>query len=131
MMDLEPATRLLASVVAGVSDEQLRWPTPCTESSVADLLDHVNGLALAFTAAAAKTPLESGSQPPMADGARLPLDWRTSIPERLAGLGRAWRAEAAWQGMTRAGGVDLPGQIAGVVALDEVVIHGWDIARAT
>jgi uncharacterized protein (TIGR03086 family) len=33
--------------------------------------------------------------------------------------------------MTRAGGVDLPGEVAGVVALDELVVHGWDLARAT
>src|SRR5262245_45748620 len=34
-------------------------------------------------------------------------------------------------GMTQAGGIDLPGEIAGVVALDELVIHGWDVARAS
>lgn len=33
--------------------------------------------------------------------------------------------------MTRAGGVDLPGGIAGAVAVDELVVHGWDLARAT
>ena len=33
--------------------------------------------------------------------------------------------------MTRAGGIDLPGEVAGLVALDEVVIHGWDVARAS
>jgi uncharacterized protein (TIGR03086 family) len=33
--------------------------------------------------------------------------------------------------MTRAGGVDLPGAVAGAVAADELVIHGWDLARAT
>ena len=33
--------------------------------------------------------------------------------------------------MTAAGGVDLPGEVAGIVALDELVIHGWDLARAT
>jgi uncharacterized protein (TIGR03086 family) len=33
--------------------------------------------------------------------------------------------------MTRAGGIDLPGEIAGVVALDELVVPGWDVARAT
>ena len=27
--------------------------------------------------------------------------------------------------------LDLPGEIAGVVALDELVIHGWDVARAS
>jgi uncharacterized protein (TIGR03086 family) len=33
--------------------------------------------------------------------------------------------------MTKAGGVDLPGEIGGLVALDEVLLHGWDLARAT
>ncbi len=33
--------------------------------------------------------------------------------------------------MTRAGGVDLPADMAGVVALDELVIHGWDLAVST
>ena len=33
--------------------------------------------------------------------------------------------------MTAAGGVDLPGEVAGVVALNEVVVHGWDVAAGT
>ena len=31
--------------------------------------------------------------------------------------------------MTRAGGVELPAEVMGNVALAEVVIHGWDVAR--
>ena len=33
--------------------------------------------------------------------------------------------------MTSAGGRDLPGEVAGLVALDEIVVHGWDIAVAS
>jgi uncharacterized protein (TIGR03086 family) len=33
--------------------------------------------------------------------------------------------------MTRAGGQDLPGELAGVIALNEVIVHSWDIARAS
>ncbi len=33
--------------------------------------------------------------------------------------------------MSRAGGVDFPGEVGGIVALTEVVIHGWDVAAAT
>ena len=33
--------------------------------------------------------------------------------------------------MTEAGGIQLPGEVAGVVALDELVIHGWDVVRAS
>lgn len=33
--------------------------------------------------------------------------------------------------MTVAGPAELPGAVAALVALDEVVVHGWDLARAT
>jgi uncharacterized protein (TIGR03086 family) len=128
MLDLAPATTRLATIVSGISDDQLPDPTPCTESSVAALLDHVGGLSAAFTAAARKKPL-SGA--PRADAAHLPGDWRTRLPEQLAELAAAWRDPSAWHGATAAGGVELPGDVAGVVALDEVVLHGWDLARAT
>ena len=131
MLDLEPATRVLSDLVDGVRDEQLTAPTPCTEASLGDLIDHVEGLSVAFTAAATKTPIDGGSQGPSANASRLGADWRTRIPERLATLASAWREEAAWEGMTQAGGVDLPGEVAGLVALDEVIVHGWDIAVAS
>ena len=131
MLDLEPATRALTDIVGNVRDEQLAAPTPCSESSVGDLLDHVDGLAVAFTEAARKTPPEGGSQPPSPDGSRLGPDWRSRIADRLAALAQAWRDEAAWSGMTEAGGIQLPGEVAGLVALDEVVVHGWDIAVAS
>ncbi len=115
MLDLEPAARVLAALVEGVQDDQLGAPTPCTESCLGDVIDHIDGLSMAFTAAATKTPLEGGNQGPSADASRLGTDWRARIPERLEALAAAWRREAAWEGMTRAGGVDLPAA-AGVAA---------------
>src|SRR4051794_32919435 len=131
MIDLEPATRALTDVLGRVRDDQLSAPTPCTEATLGDLIDHLDGLSVAFTAAATKTPLEGGSQAPSADASRLGDDWRTRIPERLTALAAAWREPGAWTGMTQAGGQDLPGEVAGVIALDEVVVHGWDIAVAS
>jgi uncharacterized protein (TIGR03086 family) len=128
--DLTQATETLARVVAGIGDDQLSAPTPCRGTTVADLLDHVDGLSVAFTVAAAKD-LDAGAQPPSADGSRLGAGWRSRIPGRLAQLAAAWQDDAAWTGMTRAGGLDLPGEIAGTVAIDEVVVHGWDVAVAT
>ena len=126
--DLEPAARRMARIVEAVVDDALDHPTPCERYTVGDLLDHVAGSALAFRAAAVKRPLEGG---PSGAAANLDPDWRTEIPRRLDELAEAWRAPDAWEGATRAGGVDLPAAVAGVVALDELVIHGWDLARAT
>ena len=33
--------------------------------------------------------------------------------------------------MAEAGGVELPAPLMSIVALDEVVVHGWDLAVAT
>jgi uncharacterized protein (TIGR03086 family) len=57
--------------------------------------------------------------------------WREDFPKILDGLAEAWRDPAAWTGMTRAGGIDLPGAVAAAVVADELVIHGWDLAVAT
>jgi uncharacterized protein (TIGR03086 family) len=131
LIDLEPATRRMAALISGVPEERLDGPTPCPAYSVGDLVDHVGGLALAFTAAATKASGAAGSQGPSGDASRLGDDWRARIPLDLTGLAEAWRQPAAWSGMTQAGGVDLPGEIAGLVALDELVLHGWDVAHAT
>ncbi|MER7542124.1 TIGR03086 family metal-binding protein [Actinomadura sp.] len=128
--DLAPAARRMAALLANVPDYRLTAPTPCADTSLGALIDHVNGLALAFTWAAEKDFPEGGSPPPSADAAGLPPDWRARIPERLDALAAAWRSPDAWQGMTKAGGIDLPGREAGHVALNELVVHGWDIARA-
>jgi uncharacterized protein (TIGR03086 family) len=127
-VDLEPATRVLTWIVTGVSDDQLGAPTPCRDATVGDLLAHVDGLSLAFAAAARKEQLAGGVGGATADASRLGDDWRVRIPRRLAALAAAWRDDGAWAGMTQAGGLDLPGEVAGVVALDEVIVHGWDIA---
>jgi uncharacterized protein (TIGR03086 family) len=131
VFDLGPATAALSGIVGGVRDDQLERPTPYGEATVGTLLDHVNGLSMAFTDAATKTFPPGGSQPPSADAAQLPSDWRTRIPRQLAELADAWRVESAWAGMTEAGGVDLPGEVAAQVAASEVVVHAWDLAAAT
>ena len=130
-VDLGPAAQRVGGLVRGVRDDQLQAPTPCPAYTLGDLLDHVGGLSLAFTAAASKAVDGIGDQAPSADASRLGDDWRTRVPAGLAALAEAWRDPAAWTGMTKAGGVDLPGEIAGLVALNEVVVHGWDVARAS
>ncbi|QYG92143.1 TIGR03086 family protein [Iamia sp. SCSIO 61187] len=129
--DMTPATDRLATLVAAVPDDVLTGPTPCPDMSVGDLVDHIAGLSLAFTAAATKEPLPGGPAGPSADASQLADDWRTSVPARLHGLAEAWQRPEAWDGMTIAGPIEMPAPVAGLVTLDEIVVHGWDLARAT
>ena len=131
MIDLEPVTEQMAAIVGNIGEEQLAGPTPLDRMNVADLLTHVLGLVVAFRDAAAKLSGPTTDVTPEADGADLPTDWRYSILQRLGELNQAWRAPEAWQGQTRAGGVDMPAPEAALVVNNELVLHGWDLAVAT
>ncbi|MEO3812816.1 TIGR03086 family metal-binding protein [Sphaerisporangium sp. B11E5] len=135
MIDLGPAAREIVGLLDGVSSERMTDVTPCPGYSVGALLDHLTSLALAFTWAARKTPqeerLEDVSPPGGATMEHLDPRWREVLPERLDALVEAWRDPAAWEGMTSVAGLTMPGEVVGVVVLDELVLHGWDLARAT
>lgn len=135
MRDLTPAAQRMAGLLAGVRDYQLDAPTPCADTPLAELIHHVAGLTQAFTRAAAKDFPDGPSRSPSAEASgeapALAPDWRTRVPEQLDALADAWRSPDAWRGMTEAGGVELTGEDAGHVAMNELVVHGWDIARAS
>lgn len=129
MIDLTQACARTAALLGQVGEHQLRAVTPCSDMDLAALIAHVGGLAPAFTAAARKDFGPLTDTPPHL--VQRPDDgWRQLYPARLAELGQAWRDPAAWEGMSRAGGVDFPAELGGLIALGEVVVHGWDVAAA-
>jgi uncharacterized protein (TIGR03086 family) len=125
--DLAPAARRLAALLPGVPDSALGAPTPCAENTVATLLDHLVGLAEGLAASARK----EATAAPQASAEHLDPEWRTILPPQLDALVAAWREPGAGEGMTTAGGLELPAAEVALVTLDELVIHGWDLARAT
>ncbi|MDQ3475653.1 MAG: TIGR03086 family metal-binding protein [Actinomycetota bacterium] len=131
MLDLKPATTLVTEIVEGIRDDQLDDPTPCTDTSVGELLNHLLGLTVAFRDAAGKIDGPTTSTPPAKVSTPLPDNWRQRLRTQLDEVARAWGDPMAWDGMTMAGGVQLPAEVAGLVTLNEVQMHGWDLARAT
>lgn len=131
MFDLTASTDRAAALVRGVADAQLDDPTPCPAMRVRELVAHLHGLAMAFRDAAAKVDGPTTSSAPDPAASVLAEDWRDAAPSALAELARAWQHAPAWEGMTRAGGVEMPGEVTATVALDEVVVHSWDLAVAT
>jgi uncharacterized protein (TIGR03086 family) len=129
MIDIGPAADRMTNLLASVSEDQFDRPTPCPDIKVGDLVDHVGALTAGFTAVARKT-VDGTEAPPRPDAANLEVGWRDRLTRDLATLADAWRDPAAWEGMTSAAGVPLPGPVAGLVALDELLVHGWDIAVA-
>jgi uncharacterized protein (TIGR03086 family) len=129
--DLRPATAAVADIIRGVRDDQLDAPTPSSDTTVGELLDHVDSLGVAFAAAATKSFREDGGRAPAPDASRLGTDWRQRLPARLDELAQAWQPATAWTGTTQVGGNEMPAESAGSAVVNEVIVHGWDLAVAT
>jgi uncharacterized protein (TIGR03086 family) len=125
MIDLTPACRELSALVTGLTDDELENPTPCTEYSVSQIVAHLDGGARVFTAMAAK---KADEQPELVIGA---AGWRGTFADCIEALGAAWNDPGAWQGSSAGAGVELPNETWGKIALTEVVVHAWDLAKAT
>jgi uncharacterized protein (TIGR03086 family) len=128
MIDLGPAADRVAKLVASVGDDQLDAPTPLPRTSLGDLIDHVGTLTVAFTTTARGGRTDP---PPAPSASNLEKDWRRRIADDLATLAEAWSDPGAWDGFVTAGGFDMPAEVAGLVTLNELVVHGWDVAVAS
>jgi uncharacterized protein (TIGR03086 family) len=133
--DLDRPADELKRLLRAVSDDQLSARTPCKAYTVGDLLDHLMRLTIAFRNAATKstgvgTSQENRPGPEDPSAANLHPEWRRRLPWQLDELVAAWRHPASWDGMTEVGGISLPSAMAGGFAFNELVLHGWDLARA-
>jgi uncharacterized protein (TIGR03086 family) len=130
-VDLGPAARRLAGLVANTKDNALDRATPCPAYALGDLIEHVGGLALAFTAAGRKERNAYTEMAGAGDASRLGTDWRERIPRDLTALALTWAEPESWTGMTQIAGDETPAQVVGLVLADELAVHGWDVARAS
>src|SRR5215472_16098764 len=130
-VDLGPAARRLADLLANVKDDALDRPTPCPAYSLGDLIEHVGGLSLAFTAAGRKERNAYTEMAGAGDVSRLGANWRERVPHNLMALAQVWAEPESWTGMTRIAGDDSLAGVVGLVLADELAVHGWDVARDT
>ena len=127
-LDMHPGADRLAALVRAVPDTALGDPTPCRDYCVGDLLDHISGFAVGIAAAGRKD--DEGMRPPEPGRAdNLGADWRERIATEVVALADVWDDPASYEGMT-GGSLDIPAEAAAVVAVEELCIHGWDLARA-
>jgi uncharacterized protein (TIGR03086 family) len=115
-------------LLAAVAAEQLVLPTPCTAWNVEGLLDHVLSTMTAYASLG-----ESGRIDPLATRPRTNDGAPLAAFRALADRGRAaWAQQGALERecefpfLGRAPGH----RVLGIHAVD-VLLHGWDLARAT
>jgi uncharacterized protein (TIGR03086 family) len=118
------------ATVRAITADKLDAPTPCRDFSVRRLLNHLLYWGPASAGAArdaAVTPAE-----PEQDVDLIGEGWQDQLLEQIDQVGAAWGEPAAWEGTTRMGSPDpMPAALIGGMVLGELVVHGWDLARAT
>jgi uncharacterized protein (TIGR03086 family) len=110
-------------------DTELTGPTPCTDFDLRTLVNH----ALGTTGALARLARKQGLDPEDPWGSRTDAtggDWPSRFAEQLEATAAAWDDPAAWDGSVDLGGGDQPATVIGEMTFVEVMIHGWDVARA-
>jgi uncharacterized protein (TIGR03086 family) len=111
------ATERTSGVVRGVRREQFGGSTPCAEFDVRDLINHLEWVADLFESLGRGGSMTE--QGPYAG----------DFPERAERTLAAWSRPEAWAGTSP--GMGLPMATLGQMYLVDLVVHGWELARAT
>ncbi|MEU0564021.1 TIGR03086 family metal-binding protein [Nonomuraea sp. NPDC005983] len=111
------ATEQTVGLVRAVRQEQFGFSTPCEKFDVKDLINHLEWVAEMFESLGRTGP--SVVQGP----------YRGDFPERAKRTLAAWSRPEAWEGTSPAMG--LPMTALAHMYLVDMIVHGWDLARAT
>lgn len=127
---LPEACRSVAAVVAAAADLDPHAPTPCRDYDALTLGAHFVGTTGAFVRAGRDHALDP--EDPWGSAAEVPAEsWADRLVDHLELIPRAWADPDAWTGSVATGSAEMPAQAIGEMALIEVVLHGWDLARAS
>jgi uncharacterized protein (TIGR03086 family) len=115
------ATSRAVALAEAVTEDQLDWPTPCSEWTVQQLMDHLVGGTEYLLAAV------SGREP--SPGTRTTgADYRRGVEQVLVALAQPGALEAICMSPL---GFRWPVAQAVAGTFMDVLIHTWDLARAT
>jgi uncharacterized protein (TIGR03086 family) len=117
------------TIVAAVSPSQFGLPTPCPEYDVRALLSHITG-GLTRTALVGEGDPDALARPATAEG--VPDDaWPAAYRAAAARAAAAWADDTKLDTLVEVPWGKLPGRFALAGYIQEVLAHGWDLAKAT
>jgi uncharacterized protein (TIGR03086 family) len=131
-MTTEPVDQLSAAlnatgqVIAGVAGEQWAHPTPCPEWNVRDLVTHL------ITGNSMFASILHGAPPAAAQHIyRCDNDLLSAYHDSAGLLLTAFRSPGVLERVFTVPFGSVPGIVALHLRITEVLVHGWDLARAT
>ena len=124
---LQNAVTETARVLRGVKSEQFGAPTPCHEWDVRTLTNHLLQVGSALNLAGHRQPVPGDlwGRDLIGD------DWVGQFDRDADDAVAAWADPAAWDGSLDLGGAEMPAPMIATMLASDLVIHGWDLARAT
>jgi uncharacterized protein (TIGR03086 family) len=130
-MTMQTACESTERVFEGIREEQLGDPTPCAEWDVRSLMSHVVGTLYLGAALLSDSP--PGVQ--MVPGALPDGDVLGNDPVKAYRMGvEGLLAVAGGDALTRTHVTplgEMPGAVLGGFTTLDILVHGWDLARAT
>lgn len=123
---LDMARKRAVPVLRGIPDAALSAPTPCAEFDVKALVNHLFQVIVQFQRLAVKEASDFGQTPDRITGSP---EWRERLMDEVDRLVAAWSTPGAEEGTT--GAMNMPARLVGSMALLDLTVHVWDLARAT
>ena len=124
-MLLKAASGGAVSVVRPIADDQFDAPTPCTEFRVRDLANHLYHVVVSVQSLARRGQADFSTTPDYTADA----GWRDGFEKETGKLVEAWSDPSALEG--ESAGMGLPQPVVGQLVLLDLVLHPWDLAKAT
>jgi uncharacterized protein (TIGR03086 family) len=124
---LAGAVATLRSVMVGVRPDQWDRPTPCDDMTVAELQEHLVMVIRRIACAGRGQPV---AQWPMDAADVAPGDWLDAVTAAAHDVQAAWPGSVLGEDRELPWGT-FPGAEVMAVYTNEVVVHTWDLARAT
>ena len=127
--EMTAAAAQAANVVNGMPEGTLDAPTPCRDWDLRTLLNHT----ILWTSYSAERRAhgESVAEDLMTKDFTAEPGFRDDYARQIDRAVQAWAKPQAWEGEIGVMGDATPAADVGAMLIMEMVLHGWDVAKAT
>lgn len=120
------------AVARNIKPDQLDGRTPCPDWDVRTVVNHLMFWS-AFRTELAARKQQAPADDPITEHTDFTArrDWPETFATQLDRAVAAWSEPGATEGNTGLAGGSMPARMIGMMMVGELVVHGWDLARAT
>jgi uncharacterized protein (TIGR03086 family) len=122
---------LTGQVVDRIEPDQLDNPSPCTEWTVRDVLNHITGGAEMFALCVRDGSVPDEKLGELMTGDNLGDDYKGAFHRAADAANESFTIPGAMERMVKLPFGEMPAGVALNIAIFDVTTHAWDLAKAT